>query len=47
MELLKSGQTLLPNSEEFELEGIRVTAHYSEQPIAGAMDRIKKILLEQ
>ena len=47
MELLKTGQTLLPDSEEFEFEGIRVTARYSGQSMAGAMDRIKKILFEQ
>ena len=39
-------QTLLPDSEEFEFEGIRVVVRYSEQPMTGAVSRIKTILFE-
>ena len=39
-------QTLLPDSEEFEFDGIRVVVRYSEQPITDAMNRIKTILFE-
>lgn len=46
MERLKMEQTLLPDSEEFEFEGIRVVVRYSEQPMTGAVSRIKTILFE-
>ena len=46
MERLKMEQNLLPDSEEFEFDGICVVVRYSEQPITDAMNRIKTILFE-